>query len=298
MNYSKAIKYNQEQATKMGWEPDWFIPEHKVFDTDLIDAIADFQGEYGLTVDGYCGPSTYRRIYNARIADLEVVKAEVPSKTDAHLIFAGEALPIDWDRVVLWNEPGGLASNEGCYKNMIGQPKRDIRMFVNHWDVCLNSATCQKVLNKRGISVHLLVDNDGTIYQTMDLQHIGWHASGRNYNAWSVGVEISNVYYTKYQSWYVDNGFGERPIVRGAKVHGRSMDDHLDFYDVQKAAMRAIWKCMHEHIGLPLEAPPIDAVYPPAQRGEFRGFTHHYNFTDGKIDCGGWDIRKELEKLK
>lgn len=299
MNYSKAIKYNQEQASSLGWEPDWFIFEHKFFDADLVDAIAVFQKEYGLNADGYCGPSTYRRKYTERMSEQDEVKTEVFSKSGNVLIYGGEPLPIDWDKVVLWNEPGGLKTDEGHYTNMIGKAKREIKMFVNHWDVCLNSASCSNVLNAPGrqASIHLMVDNDGTIYQSCDLQNIAWHAGGRSWNACSIGVEISNAYYTKYQDWYVRNGYGERPLAQGS-VDGRELEVHLDFYDVQKEAVRAIWKCIHDAFGLPYEAPPIDGLYKPAQDCDFRGYVHHYNLSSKKIDCGGWNIRKELDKLK
>lgn len=298
MNYSQAIKYNQEQANSIGWEPDWFIPGHKLFDAPLVDAIKAWQQSVGIEADGLCGPGTYRRKYAERMLDTDEVKSEVQEKSDNALIFAGEALPINWKKVVLWTEPNGLKTADGKYTDMLGEPKRDIRMFVNHWDVCLNSAACQKVLNApgRSASIHLMVDNDGTIYQSMDLQHIAWHAGGSAWNKYSIGVEISNAYYTKYQSWYVKNGYGERPIVTGS-VNGNELESHLDFYDVQKAAVRAIWECLHNALGLPYEAPPIDGLYKPAQDCEFRGFVHHYNLSPKKIDCGGWDIRKELEKL-
>ena len=93
--------------------------------------------------------------------------------------------------------------------------KRNISMFVAHWDVCLNAKTCFKVLNKNGrsASIHFAIDNDGTIYQFLDMNDIAWHASHRTVNRKSVGVEISNAYYPKYQNWYKKNGFGERPMV-------------------------------------------------------------------------------------
>ena len=37
----------------------------------------------------------------------------------------------------------------------------------------------------------------------------------------SIGVEIANAYYPKHQKWYVKNGFGERPIWKEKKVHGK-----------------------------------------------------------------------------
>jgi hypothetical protein len=297
MNYSAALKYNVDQATKLGWEPDWFGCDS--FDTDLVDAIVLFQKEYGLTADGYCGPSTYRRKYTERMSDMEEVKHEVESKSGNVLIYGGEPIPINWPKVVLWNEEGGLKTAEGHYTNMIGKEKREIKMFVNHWDVCLSSKSCSSVLNAAGrqASIHLMIDNDGTIYQSLDLQNVAWHAGGRSWNYASIGVEISNAYYTKYQDWYVRNGYGERPLAQGS-VNGNELEVHLDFYDIQKDAARAIWECMHNAFGLPYEAPPVDGLYQPARDCDFRGFVHHYNLSSKKIDCGGWNIREELDKLK
>ena len=65
--------------------------------------------------------------------------------------------------------------------------------------------------------MHFLIDNDGTIYQMLDTQHIAWHAGIPRYeggNKRGIGVEISNAYYPKYQEWYIKHGFGERPHSR------------------------------------------------------------------------------------
>jgi hypothetical protein len=87
-----------------------------------------------------------------------------------YIVYQGNFTPIEWDKVVLWSEQGGLETPAGNYYSYSGRPKRNIRLFVNHWDVCLSSRSCQRVLDKRGASVHFLIDNDGTIYQTLDIQ--------------------------------------------------------------------------------------------------------------------------------
>ena len=88
MNYSQAIKYNQEQANSIGWEPDWFIPGHKLFDASLVDAIKAWQQSIGIEADGLCGPGTYRRKYTERMLDTDEVKAEAQEKSNSALIFA------------------------------------------------------------------------------------------------------------------------------------------------------------------------------------------------------------------
>tara|TARA_Y100000593_G_scaffold95131_1_gene200477 strand:- start:10562 stop:11455 length:894 start_codon:yes stop_codon:yes gene_type:complete len=295
MDYEQEIFYNEASASKLGWSPQWFGCGE--FDEDLIEAIKRFQNEHNLTSDGKCGPTTYRRVFTDRESEIDHHKPSVVEKDENFIVFGGNFVPIKWKKVVLWSEEGGMKAPKGTYRNHIGKPPRDIKMFVNHWDVCLNSKSCFNVLKKRGISVHFLIDNDGTIYQTTDMQNVCWHAGKRKWNDCTVGVEISNAYYTKYQSWYERNGFGRRPQVRGW-VHGNRMREHMDFYDVQKEAAKALWVALHESMGLPLDAPNEDRVSNEAVACNFKGIIHHYHLTSRKIDCGGWDINKEIEDIK
>ncbi len=70
--------------------------------------------------------------------------------------------------------------------------QRVVDQFVIHFDACGTSRQCFKVLQDyRDLSVHFLLDLDGTIYQTLDLKERAWHATSSNSR--SVGVEIANV---------------------------------------------------------------------------------------------------------
>ena len=55
------IFYNEGSAAKLGWNPEWFGCTS--FNFKLVDAIEEFQKEHGITADGLCGPTTYRRVY-------------------------------------------------------------------------------------------------------------------------------------------------------------------------------------------------------------------------------------------
>lgn len=70
--------------------------------------------------------------------------------------------------------------------------QRTVDQFVLHYDVCGTSRQCFKVLHDfRGLSVHFLLDIDGTIYQTLDVKERAWHATVSNDR--SVGIEIANM---------------------------------------------------------------------------------------------------------
>ena len=298
------IFYNQASAAKLGWDPTWFGADE--FDEDLVDNIRKWQRRHRLTADGLCGPTTYRRVWTERESKISehINPNYCPDKYSGVIVHNGHAHEIDWPKVVLWDHPEGLGTAEGNYTSYAGRPDRRPSFFVNHWDVCLSASSCARVLERRGISVHFCIDNDGTIYQLLDTQHAAWQAGGRNWNHRSIGVEISNAYYTKYQSWYVENGYGERPVRDDVKVHGRSLGEHLDFYPVQIDALKALWKAIHNIHDIPLECPTdssghtSETVDRECEAGTFEGFISHYHLTRRKIDCGGLDLQSLLTELK
>lgn len=293
--------YNESSAAKLGWEPSWF--GEKYFDDKLVRAIKKYQKEHSLPSDGLCGPTTFRTIWTERQSKLEESVRDTSSYS-GHVIFNNDLTPIDWDKFVLWSEKGGIKAPKGTYYDYSGRPKRPVRYFVNHWDVCLSSHSCQSVLEKRGISVHFLIDNDGTIYQTMDLQHAAWHAGSERTNRPSIGVEISNAYDLKYQSVYKSRGFGERPVISDAWVHHNKLSPFLGFYPVQLEALKALWKAVHNATGIPLETPlnqfgNTSSVYEQDYPyGNKMGFVSHYHISKNKIDCAGLDIKKLLSEIK
>ena len=290
--------YNEASAQKLGWEPSWFGCSS--FNDDLIDAIAKYQKTKGLTADGMCGPSTYRRIYTDRQKDIESFFPNEKENGDSFIIYNSEYFDIQWPKVRLWFEGDGLRQRKG-FKRLF--EKREPSFFVCHWDVCLSSESCYKVLQQRGLSVHFLIDNDGTIYQTMDMNDVAYHAGSRKWNNKSIGVEISNAYYLQHQGWYEKQGLGKRPIVRDAVVHGQKLDPFLGFYPHQIQALRALMRAVNKATGIPLQA-PLDRskrtntnVSKKCADGRFEGFMSHYHLTNNKIDCAGLDLDKILKEV-
>lgn len=296
------VFYNKSSADSLGWDPMWFGVLHH--DEDLVKAIRAWQKKAGLTADGLCGPGTYRRIWTERESSISsYINRCPPEKDQSFIVCNSDLVEINWPKVVLWDEKDGFKSKSGTYYNYSGKADRKPTMFVNHWDVCLSSESCANVLNKRGISVHFLIDNDGTIYQMLDTQHGAWHAG--TVNNCSIGVEISSAYSLKYQDWYVKNGFGERPVIEDAICHGKKMKPFLGFYDVQLDALKALWAACHEAYNIPLVAPESDnagfmtstSEDSLVRSGKFKGYVSHYHQTRKKIDCAGLDIVKLLKTV-
>ena len=67
-----------------------------------------------------------------------------------------------------------------------------VDQFVLHYDVDGLSRKCFNSLqDKADLSVHFMLDLDGTIYQTLDVKERARHATIANYR--SIGVEIANI---------------------------------------------------------------------------------------------------------
>ena len=124
------------------------------------------------------------------------------------IIAAGELFHTG-TRVVTWMDPGGYDAHPGAQprnprrvssKPAKGAPSQNgelaalqgtVDQFVLHYDGCGLSKLCFKVLRERGLSVHFLLDLDGTVYQTLDLRARALHATTSNDR--SIGVEIANL---------------------------------------------------------------------------------------------------------
>ena len=109
------IFYNEASAKKLGWDPSWFGEAN--FDEDLIIAIKSWQRKHKITADGLCGPGTFRRLWTHRednISDYAPPTA-VCGPGDKFIVHNGRFIEIDWDKVILWDEPTGLECKPGTY---------------------------------------------------------------------------------------------------------------------------------------------------------------------------------------
>ena len=201
---------------------------------------------------------------------------------------------IDWQKVTLWTEPGALICKSDQYKRVPGNRAQTIDKIVVHWDGCLSSEQCAKVLDQRGLSAHFCINSDGTVHQLMDTNDIGWHARGVNTK--SIGIEISNAVYMKYAKKYDP----PRPVVPATKLHGKTFPQHLGFYDVQVEALKQLIKSLTKFYNVPLEFPNADGelIKGVIKASSFKGVICHYHVTENKTDPACLDLAKVIEEIK
>lgn len=201
------------------------------------------------------------------------------------LIFSGQQIPIDQDVKHDLTFPS---------ENYRSRQKHGFKKIVLHWDVALNVSSQHNILKRQGLSTHYGIDNDGTIYQFLDPgEKEAWHVKG--YNDDSIGIDLSNAFYMKYQKYYEER-FKSRPIVESSEINGSKVQEHLGFYQKQIASLASLIKEISDFYKIPLETPSEKGVIDNPQ--EFAGVMHHYQLDSEKIDCHGLDISSVIKKAK
>lgn len=178
-----------------------------------------------------------------------------------------------------------------------------IRMFTVHHDGCPNAKVTFGVLHdERGLSCHFIIDNDGTIYQTLDLALMGFHAGGFNGN--SVGVELCNRGDAKKYPGFYDGrkSRGKHRSTATCRIHGHVYLAY-NFLDEQLYAMKELARALRYALpNLPVEYPqdaPGQQAWAmmPNPKG-FSGYMGHYHQTTRKWDPGPFDFKRFCEGVR
>jgi N-acetylmuramoyl-L-alanine amidase len=179
-----------------------------------------------------------------------------------------------------------------------------IRKFVLHHDGCFDAKMCWNVLhNERGLSCHFIINNDGTIFQTLDLGLMGYHAAQNNPD--SIGVEFCNrgdaIEWPNYYSKH-----GLKREITNCKINGhtiRSYDFTKEQYKSFDALARALTKLLPN---LPVEFPQDPGAPGKQSWGTldggasmgYAGYIGHYHLTNQKWDPGPFDLQAFCKRLR
>jgi len=238
-------------------------------------------------------------------------------------------------RVVLWDEPGGLNAYDtttyvhwdedrktGKKRKRVVSGKRysrrfriprartldNLRKIVSqlflHHDGMYRSTDTFRVLHvERGLSCHFLLDDDGTIYQTMDLFDKAWH--GGNCNPVSVGIEIaSRARADKYPAAYSKSrqkrhGVGPRAKHRDT-INGITMLGY-GYSDCQYEALARLATAILDIFPLIQPSFPKDgaliAKNTLSNPLKHKGLICHFHASKVKVDPIAFDYPRFLEMI-
>jgi len=103
---------------------------------------------------------------------------------------AYRASPKTYD-VRQWPAPPGDKEPRKAIPAGLASLQSHVDQLVLHYDQAGLSRICFDALEQRGLSIHFMIDVDGTIYQPIDLEARAMHATTSNSR--SIGIEIANV---------------------------------------------------------------------------------------------------------
>jgi N-acetyl-anhydromuramyl-L-alanine amidase AmpD len=203
----------------------------------------------------------------------------------------------------------------------------NVDQFVLHFDAAGLSRTCFKILqDTRDLSVHFMLDLDGTIYQTLDLKERARHASIANTR--SVGIEMANLgsygaaEHSPLDNWYQKDANGRTVITlpkqggpppqrtrhfiarpaRRELIRGETQGQEQSQYDFTPQQYKALAKLT---AALCVIFPRMTCDYPRETDGrlmthkmpaemyrDYHGILGHYHIQANKVDPGPalqWD---------
>jgi N-acetyl-anhydromuramyl-L-alanine amidase AmpD len=205
--------------------------------------------------------------------------------------------------------------------------RKVVDQFVIHFDDCGTSRECFRILqDHRDLSVHFMLDVDGTVYQTLDCKERARHATIANNR--SIGVEIANMGAYPVDrpnplgQWYretpcrttltIPERLGQSPVrrkgfvghpARPQPVQGNIQGETLIQYDYTPEQYRALIKLT---AALCKVFPRIQCDYPKDADGKliprkltnealagYHGILGHYHIQTNKVDPGPafqWDL--------
>ncbi len=262
----------------------------------------------------------------------------------------GQLVPIGVP-VILWDDPDGFdayaangddaelsyqpgrLSRDGQRRVLVAADTQDpsdlgqvVDQFILHYDVAGSSERCFRILQKRGLSVHFLLDIDGTLYQTLDLREQAWHATKSNPR--SIGIEIAQLgarsakTIAELDDWYAQDARGthltapnwakgEGPLAQGfvgrpareGLIEGRIHGERLLQYDFTPEQYQTL---AHLTAGLCLTFPRMAPDTAREENGQvatrkltdeefaaFGGVLGHFHVQRNKVDPGPafqWDV--------
>ncbi|HEY4241503.1 MAG TPA: N-acetylmuramoyl-L-alanine amidase [Kofleriaceae bacterium] len=200
----------------------------------------------------------------------------------------------------------GLKASSGGKFCRYEDIKPVIKQFVIHHDGCASADMCFNVVqNERGLSVHFLLDNDGTIYQTCDLGIMAYHAC--DWNLHSIGIELCNRGDAKAEPHYYDD---PRHGPKRDKVPIKINNSPMLGYGYTKPQMDSLQGLARE---LRKVLPNLPMEYPQSspgqqswdtfkdatvQRDRYAGYVGHYHITAQKWDPGPFDFKAFCSGLR
>ena len=168
-----------------------------------------------------------------------------------------------------------------------------VDQFVLHYDACGLSKVCFAALRARRLSVHFLLDVDGTVYQTLDLQERALHATTSNDR--SIGIEIANIgafppdAAQPLEHWYRRETDGDTTLTIPAGIGNSGIaTPHFNGRPARRAPVRGVIqdRMLLQYDFTPEQYAALTHKLSDRELAPYRGILGHYHIQENKVDPG------------
>lgn len=280
-NLDAAVSYNAQKVPIFA--PKGF-PEFADALNDLSEGTEDFAYEVGrvqqglgLTVDGFCGPTTIQKMSE---------KDREEQGFDSGVFIGPRCYPVS-------RNVRSFVDDENVSGLLGRRRERDITQLVVHYDVSFSSKSTIHILRQRGLSYHFLIDGDenATIFQLSNpTLNVAFHAG--KVNNYSLGICLNNPAEPKYQNHDAHRRGRQRKVLAD-RIHGSTVK-LLEFFPEQIDATNELGAVLCEVLDI-RQRVPLDeegnTLKTVVEDLAFEGIVGHYHVSKTKIDPAplDWD---------
>lgn len=201
---------------------------------------------------------------------------------------------------------------DGAVEGLPSSPRLEpVTQGVIHYSVTRDNAQMERVLRRRGLSVHFGIEWDGSIRQWLDpvtryAYHVGRtnarRASGARIsgNPHTVGVELASWALPSKNDDHLRRWGAPRPYVQDFEVHGRplhfageELPGVLGYSPEEEEALRVVCRLCSEVFGIPWRWPddPYTSIEDPVG---YEGWVGHCSVRQEKSDLAPLDFDRVL----
>ena len=183
------------------------------------------------------------------------------------------------------------------------------QFFLHHSGLYHSRDTFNVLHNQRRLSVQLILDDDGTIYQTLDLQEKAWHGGANN--PVSVGIEIDSRAHAgrlpnAYDQYHQYHYKVDPRNIRMDKIHGQWVKGY-EYNDKQYSSLIKLAIALKKTFPKMSIAGQMD--FPRTRTGriikgklsnplQHQGLICHFHNSTNKIDPISFDFDRLLNGVK
>jgi hypothetical protein len=201
------------------WEAEWF--GCKKIDDELVEKIKIFQEEISVKPTGVIDSLTYRLLFNLMNSG-KIIKQDNHFEVSDQIICNKKSYA--YHSKIYSYTLNEFDIYDTQYINQYEKSYREPNEIVIEYDYCLTSTVDRFLSTHLNTTCHFAIDNNGDIYQYLDIQHAPFTDHGHRPVDKRIFVKISNVVIPQQEKWYSMNKTDLKVLNKNYLSHAVNQD--------------------------------------------------------------------------